>query len=369
MFQQARPPAAVPRLPQPSGPPPSLRSSVSEPGAAVPDPAAQQTVLPNAHGVPLPGGALQLPGGFNPHQLHPAFPGSQPAAAQLVPQHPLPPTAFSLNRMLDKAKSGAYLLPDPAAAEPGTEPGTEPATDGPRVVWARVHQDLVEVCNAVIAQAKLQPATWAVIQREVQKVAAAAKETLERHILKHRQEWEEMVKEKEMKRLMDRIREHNQAPAVQGDWRTTAFPPRTLDQVTQYVPVEGLTAHEEEDVMSQLSTELNGLLSYAYNYDAAPQNTTGKPKKLDDRQIEAEVGAVLEGIIHSVSMGVLGEADLLAKKNKRLGEDIVERSAWGLDSYTRLPPLPSHPTPTHAPQRTQIIVIVPLRFLIVSPQA
>jgi hypothetical protein len=101
----------------------------------------------------------------------------------------------------------------------------------------------------------------------------------------------------------------NHLPAMQGEWRKKPYALRDYTPIEEYVPVEGLTKEEGEDILSQLKTELEGLLSYTYSYEEKTSDVEREKHEAslkdagvsEDEVIEAEVQAVLEDLVERVA--------------------------------------------------------------------
>lgn len=101
----------------------------------------------------------------------------------------------------------------------------------------------------------------------------------------------------------------NRMAAFQGPWRQAPFPLRQYEPIIQYFPVEGLSEAEGTEILSELKTEQQGLLSYTYSYEAkvAAEKRSKQLRRLRDAGVEedafisADVTAVLENLVENVA--------------------------------------------------------------------
>lgn len=176
-----------------------------------------------------------------------------------------------------------------------------------------------------------------------------------------------------------RSKENNEA-AVQGKWRTTAFPERIYERLSSNVVCAGLSSLDERTAVYELQTSLpDSFVGLSYTYTDTGQSEGWMKSVLDDTkgndnaakerkaaldlanddgvvraQVEATMAALLIGVQDRVmtDFGVLRHNELKSanwagdiEEERSANEsvetasdespDIVEQPVWGIDCYTR----------------------------------
>ena len=204
--------------------------------------------------------------------------------------------------------------------------------------WAKFVADGAAMCEPVLAQ---QPASTVAgsYYREAQKLLELCRTAAEGLEKRHAEERAHMGTLARYARRMD----SNQLPAMQGEWRKKPYALRDYTPICTYVPVEGLNPQEAQDVMSQLDTELEGLLSYTYSYEDktndAQREIGAAQLKLagvsDDEVVRAEVSAVLEDLVERVGWSHCDQHPSVRQRGLQIGKELAEVAVWGMDSYSR----------------------------------
>jgi hypothetical protein len=227
-----------------------------------------------------------------------------------------------------------------AYAQDGTEQQTEVGLSKPKMFpdLSKLEADVAAMCEPILASQPPSTANGS-HYKEAQKLLEMAKSAVQ--TLRQRQD-EERAYMGKLSRYSRRL-ERNKLPAMQGEWRRKPYALRDYTPIEEYVPVEGLTEEEGKDVLSQLDTELEGLLSYTYSYeektsDADRQRQQASLREAgvsEDQVVEAEVQAVLEDLVERVAWVNCSQDPSVRDRALQIGKHLEEIPVWGMDSYSR----------------------------------
>lgn len=139
--------------------------------------------------------------------------------------------------------------------------------------------------------------------------------------------------EKDLKKIwveecIDRISEVNREPAM-SSWRKEPIPKRPYKEVPSYVPAEGLSTEEGQDILDKLVVSKHFSTLFDENMNSFTKNQWVLPDGLDELEIWSQVikldrEARISGIDNEDWKG-------LSLHNG----DIIETDTWGMDCFTR----------------------------------
>ncbi len=117
---------------------------------------------------------------------------------------------------------------------------------------------------------------------------------------------------------------------------------RQYDPICEYVPASCLSAEESQAVTKDLATNLDGYIGPAYNYDdrklteewMSNFQETSLVLPSAEEIIRMQLDNLMEIMISKVQDQVCNDLKVLSHDPVGLGQRLVERPVWGIDSHT-----------------------------------